>query len=185
MCAGHVAGAEQNTETDMNINQQFDALFERYNQQANEILSSHAKTATTPENDPIKLEWAKQEGYQPEYDPNANQVVWTQQPQPAYNVSSLMKFRGSMSPETMADNYPMFSLKTEHLDSMLQEIYQNVLDGKITQQRGEELVYQMMSDTYKEAKKRGKPKGAGVKSSSINQTASHAAKGKKLIEETK
>lgn len=169
----------------MNINQQFDALFEQYNQRASEILSSSTKTATTPENDPVKFEWANQEGFKPEYDPNANQVVWTKQPEPAYNVPSLLKFRGSMSPETMADNYPMFGLKSEHLDPMIQEISQNALDGKITQQRGEELVYQLMSDMYKEAKKRGKPKGAGVKSSSIQQTAELAAKGKKLIQETK
>ncbi|MBF4180589.1 hypothetical protein [Lelliottia nimipressuralis] len=166
----------------MNINQQFDQLFAQYNQRASEILSSSSTAGTTAENDPIKFEWARQEGYQPEFDPNANQMIWTKPPEPHYNVPDLMKFRGSMSPETMAKTYPMFGLKTEHLDDSLKDIYQNVLDGKITQQYGEELVYQFMTDAYKEAKKLGKPKGAGAKSSSYQQTAENAMKGNKIVE---
>lgn len=166
----------------MNINKQFDQLFEQYNARASEILSSHNTTGTTAENDPIKHRWAKQEGWQEEYDPNANEVVWTKKPGANYGVPDLMKFRGSMSPETMAESYPMFGLKTDRIDGLLQEIYQDVLDGKITQQRGEELVFQLMSDTYKEAKKLGKAKGAGAKSSSVQQTASKAMKGKSIVE---
>ncbi|EIP3951812.1 hypothetical protein LSB85_003679 [Salmonella enterica] len=169
----------------MNINQQFDKLFEQYNAMANEILGTYNATGTTAENDPIKYNWAKQEGYQQEYDPNANEVVWTQKPEANYNVPDLMKFRGSMSPETMAENYPMFGLKTDLIDGLLKEICQEVLSGKITQQRGEELIHQLMSDTYKEAKKLGKPKGAGVKSSSYQQTMSKAMKGQNLVETSK
>ncbi|MBZ7392385.1 hypothetical protein FMJ22_13370 [Klebsiella michiganensis] len=164
----------------MNINQQFNELFAQYDQRANEILSA-GKGGTTAENDPIKYEWAKQEDFEPEYDPNSNEVVWSKKPKPHYDVPDLMKFRGSMSPETMAENYPMFQVKTEKLDGLLQNIYQQVLDGKITQQRGEELVFQLMNSTYKEAKKQGKPKGAGVKSSSYQQTISKAMKGQAVV----
>ncbi|WP_260863379.1 hypothetical protein [Citrobacter sp. Marseille-Q6884] len=169
----------------MNINQQFDQLFEQYNARASEILASHNTSGTTAENDPIKYQWAKQEGYQQEYDPNSNEIMWTKAPEANYSVPDLMKFRGSMSPETMAENYPMFGLKTDRIDGLLQEIYQEVLDGKITQQRGEELIYQLMSDTYKDAKKQGRPKGAGVRSSSVQQTASKAMKGQKIVESDK
>ncbi|HGW6103722.1 TPA: hypothetical protein ACNIQM_001850 [Citrobacter werkmanii] len=169
----------------MNINQQFDQLFERYNAMANEIMASHDTTGTTAENDPVKFQWAKQEGYQQEYDPNANEVVWTKKPLANYDVPDLMKFRGSMSPETMAESYPMFGLKTEKIDGLLQKIYQAVLSGEITQQRGEELIFQLMSDTYKEAKKLGKAKGAGVRSSSVQQTASKAMKGQNIVESDK
>lgn len=169
----------------MNINQQFDQLFEQYNARASEILASHNTTGTTAENDPVKYQWAKQEGWQQEYDPNANEVMWTKTPEANYNVPDLMKFRGSMSPETMAENYPMFGLKTDRIDGLLQEICQEVLEGKITQQRGEELIHQLMSDTYKEAKALGKPKGAGVGSSSYQQTMSKAMKGQNLVETDK
>lgn len=169
----------------MNINKQFDQLFEQYNERASEILASHSTSGTTAENDPIKHQWAKQEGWQQEYDPNANEVMWTKKPEANYNVPDLMKFRGSMSPETMAENYPMFGLKTDKIDGLLQKIYQSVLGGEITQQRGEELIFQLMSDTYKEAKKLGKAKGAGVKSSSVQQTASKAMKGQNIVESDK
>ncbi|XUA17745.1 hypothetical protein ACQVA2_13785 [Citrobacter sp. OP27] len=166
----------------MNINKQFDALFSHYDKMAGELLSTNDNAGTTAESDPLKFQWAKQEGFDPKYDPNSNQVVWTRQPQGNYNVPDLLKLRGSMSPETMAETYPMFGLKGTHVDELLQEIYQNVLDGKITHQRGEELCYQLALDTYDEAKKQGKAKGAAAKSSSVEQTAANAAKGKKIVE---
>lgn len=164
----------------MNINKQFDQLFQQYEARAAEILSS-AKSGTTAENDPIKYQWAKQEGYEEQYDPNLNEIVWTKQPKPHYDVPQLMKVRGSMSPETFAETFPEYQIKTSRLDSLLQDIYQQVIDGKITQQRGEELAYQLMSDTWEEAKKQGKPQGAGAKSSSEQQTASRVMQGQKLV----
>lgn len=169
----------------MNINQQFDAMFDRYEKAASELLATKDSTGTTAENNPLKYQWAKQEGFDPKYDPNSNEVVWTPPQQPQYNVPDLLKFRGSMSPETMAETYPMFGLKTEHLDPLLQEIAQNVLDGKITHQRGEELIFQLMMDNYPEAKKRGKASGAGAKSANIQQTIEKATKGQKIVEADK
>lgn len=166
----------------MNINKQFDAMFDRYDKLAGELLATKDNSGTTAENDPLKFQWAKQEGFDPKFDPNANDIVWTHRPQGNYNVPDLLKLRGSMSPETMAETYPMFSAKTSAVDKALAEIYQNVLDGKITHQRGEELAYQLAVDTYDEAKKQGKPKGAGAKSSSIQQTADKASKGQKIVE---
>ncbi|EBU7764577.1 hypothetical protein DK750_06915 [Salmonella enterica subsp. enterica serovar Rovaniemi] len=169
----------------MNLNKQFDELFATYNARANEIISTASQSATTAENDPFKYAWAKQEGFEEAYDPNANEVVWSKRPEPAYNVPELMKVRGSVSPETFAETFPEYQVKTQKLDGLLQDIYQQVLDGKITQQRGEELAYQLMSDTWKEAKKQGKPSGAGAKSSSEQQTASKVMKGQKILGESK
>lgn len=168
----------------MNINKQFDEMFALYSQRASVLMSqigSAGQPATTAENDPLKLNWAKQEGYQPEYDPNANQVDWTKKPQPAYNVPEIMKFRGSVSAETFAETFPEYQIKKAHLDELLQEIYQATLNGEHSQQRGEELAYQLMSDTYDEAIKQGKPTGAGAKSSSEQQTASKVMKGQKIV----
>lgn len=169
----------------MNLNKQFDELFATYSARANEILSTANQSATTAENDPLKYAWAKQEGFEEEYDPNANEVVWSKRPDPNYNVNNLMKVRGSVSPETFAETFPEYQVKTQKLDGLLQDIYQQVLDGKITQQRGEELAYQLMSDTWKEAKKQGKPSGAGAGSSSEKQTISRVMRGQRLVGDKK
>lgn len=168
----------------MNINKQFDEMFRRYGDIADAMLTQYTPQSVQAD-EPAKISWAKQEGFQPEYDPNADQVDWVKKPQPAYNVPDIMKVRGSMSPETFAESFPEYQVKTQHLDELLQRIYQSVLDGNITQQRGEELAYQLMADTYDEALKQGKPQGAGVKSSSEQQTASKVMKGQKIVEATK
>lgn len=167
----------------MNIHQQFAEMVGSYDKLAAQLMP--AAQPVTPEADPAKYQWAKQEGYEPHFDPNSNQVTWIQKPKPSYDVPELLKFRGSMSPETMAENYPMFGLKADRLDPLLTEIYKKVLDGEISQQRGEELCFQLMKNTFKEAKKLGKPKGAGVKSSSIEQTISKAMKGHSIVDTKK
>ncbi|WP_333498547.1 hypothetical protein [Kluyvera sp. CHPC 1.2972] len=164
----------------MNINKQFDAMFKQVEEVASAMLANYQPQSVQAD-EPAKVRWAMQEGFTPEYDPNADQVDWVKKPEPAYNVPDIMKVRGSMSPETFAESFPEYQVKTQHLNELLQDIYQNVLDGKITQQRGEELAYQLMADTYDEALKQGKPQGAGVKSSSEQQTASKVMKGQRLV----
>lgn len=163
----------------MNINKQFDLMFKKYNEVAESMLAQYAPPAQL--DDPIKLNWAKGEGFAPVYDPNADQVNWIKKPEPAYNVPDFMKVRGSVSPETFAETFPEYQMKQQHIDDFLKDIYQSVLDGKITQQRGEELALQLAKDTYKEVIKAGKPTGAGAKSSSEQQTASKVMKGQRIL----
>lgn len=164
----------------MNINKQFDAMFKQVEEVASAMLANYNQQSQQAQG-LAEINWALQEGFTPEYDPNEKQVDWVKKPEPAYNVPDIMKVRGSMSPETFAESFPEYQVKTQHLNELLQDIYQNVLDGKITQQRGEELAYQLMADTYDEALKQGKPQGAGVKSSSEQQTASKVMKGQRLV----
>ena len=161
----------------MNYEKEIKGLKAGYEQLAASIMSTGEQS---PEKDPVKLEWAKQEGYQPQYDPNAGAVIWSQKPKPAYQQNHLMNLEGSMSPERLAEAFPAFGWKQKHADGVLQEIIQKALDGGITTQRAKELVYQLALNAEKEAWGEGKPKGAGKSAANFDQTMSKASKNNKV-----
>lgn len=161
----------------MNYEKTVQGLQTGYEQLAASIMN---QGSSKPEMDPVKLEWAKQEGYRPEYDPNADAVTWAQKPKPAYQQNHLLNLEGSMSPERLAESFPAFTWKKQHADGVLQEIIQSALDGKISTQRAKELVYQMALNSFKEAWGEGKPKGAGKGSANFEQTMEKASKNNKV-----
>lgn len=161
------------------VTQEFNTMLANYEKLAAHILGSDGKE-DKPVDDPLKIEWATQEGYRPHYNPNSDEVSWIRQPQPVYQVPMTLKMQGSMSPEALAEVYPMFAVKQQEVDPVLAQIFEAALKGDITQQRARELTYQLLSDTYKTAGADQKPTGAAAKSSSYNQTISNAAKGQRV-----
>ena len=155
----------------MKLEQKYAAMLEGYQQLASQIIPSPQQAVAS---DPVKLEWAKQEGYRPKYDPNTDAVTWAQQPQPAYQQSHLMNLSASMSPERLQESYPAFAFKAQHIDPLLQEIIKKALDGDITTQRAKELVYQLAQDTYKQAWSQGKPKGSAKNAADFDEAISRA-----------
>ncbi|CAI1768920.1 Uncharacterised protein [Serratia quinivorans] len=162
----------------MNIKKQYKDMVDSYEQMAAKLMP--ASQDAGPETSPDKMKWAEQEGFRPMYNPNSDSVTWVKKPEPSYNVPDLLKMRASMSPETLTEVYPMFGMKAKQMNPVLLEIYQAALSGDISQQRAEELVLQMMSETYKDASKGQKVSGAGAKASSFDQTVSNASKGQKI-----
>ncbi|ASG63943.1 hypothetical protein CEW81_18315 [Kluyvera genomosp. 3] len=155
----------------MKLEQKYSEMLAGYQKLASEIIPSPAANVAS---DPAKLEWAAQEGYQPEYDPNTDEVTWAQQPKPAYQQPQLMNLQGSMSPERLQESYPAFGFKAQHIDPLLQEIIQKALDGEITTQRAKELTYQLAQNTFKEAWAQGKPTGAAKGAADFEQAISRS-----------
>lgn len=152
----------------MKLEQKYQAMLAGYEQLASAInpQPSH-DVARSPE----KLQWAAQEGFKPQYDPNTDQVSWVQEPKPPYQQNHLMNLEGSMSPERLQESYPAFGFKAKHIDPVLQEIIQKALDGDITTQRAKELTYQLALNTFREAWAEGKPKGSAVTAANAEQAA--------------
>lgn len=150
----------------MKLEQRIQAMVAGYEQLASSIMPQPSSEVTKS---PQKLEWAKQEGYQPEYDPNSDNVTWTQKPKPAYQQNHLMNLQGSMSPERLQESFPAFGWKAQHADPVLQEIIQKALNGDITTQRAKELVYQMALSSFKEAWAEGKPDGSAKNAANFEQ----------------
>ncbi|MBK0633373.1 hypothetical protein GZZ44_10480 [Klebsiella aerogenes] len=123
---------------------------------------------------PERMAWARQEGLQPVYNPNADEVTWVPTPKPAYTMPNTQRLQGSMSPERLAEVYPAFATKAKEIDPLLQEIYQAALDGKVTQQRAQELVMQLALDTYKQAWQ-GKAEGASKTAANFSQSLDGAS----------
>jgi hypothetical protein len=163
----------------MNVKQEYQAIVANYEKMASQLLPE-AKPSTVTD-DPIKLEWAKQEGFVPRYDPNSDSVTWHQTPKALYQAPELLKLQGSMSPEAASEVYPMFEIKKQQIDGLLEEIYQETLNGNITQQRAQELVIQLMKETFDGFTKAEKAaSGAAGKSASLSDTISNLSKAKKI-----
>lgn len=161
----------------MKLETRFNAMLAGYEQLASSIMPAPSQDVAK---DPKKLEWAYQEGYRPNYDPNSDAVTWAQKPKPAYQQSPEKNLQASMSPERLQESYPAFAWKAQHADPVLKEIIEKALSGDITTQRAKELVYQMALNSHAEAWKQGKPKGAGTGSVDFEQTMAKASKTNKV-----
>lgn len=157
----------------MKLEQKYSEMLSGYQNLVSQIMPQPSVSVV---DDPAKLEWAKQEGFRPEYDPNTDQVSWVQQPKPAYQQPHIMNLEASMSPERLQESYPAFAWKAQHLDPLLQEIIQKALGGEITTQRAKELAYQLAINTFDEAWKEGKPKGSGKGAVNFEQAVAKATK---------
>ncbi|MBF4178903.1 hypothetical protein [Lelliottia nimipressuralis] len=155
----------------------YTAMLAGYDQLAASIMPQPSREVAK---DPEKLEWAAQEGYRPNYDPNTDSVSWVQEPKPPYQQNHLMNLEGSMSPERLAESFPAFGWMQQHAAPVLQEIIQKALDGKITTQRAKELTYQMALNAEKEAWAEGKPTGSGKNAANFDQAMSKATKKNKV-----
>ncbi|MBV8042375.1 hypothetical protein [Pluralibacter sp.] len=136
---------------------QFAQMFAQYDQLASQIR------ATKPEevmNDPVKLQWAQQEGYKPTFNPNSNSVSWVPVAKPVYQQSQLHNLQGSMSPERLVESYPAFAWKAKNADPYITEVIRQAASGEITAQRAKEILYQFALETFKEARKEGKATGS-------------------------
>lgn len=143
-------------------------------------LSARLNPSTDAQSDeqplsPAKMEWAKQEGFNPLYNPNQDEVSWVPEQKPSYSMPNNLRLQGSMSPERLAEVYPAFQTKKTEIDPVLSEICQAALDGKITQQRAQELVMQLALDTFADAWQ-GTPEGASTKAANFEQSISKASK---------
>lgn len=151
-----------------------------YDALASKILGEPSEKTVVE--DPVKRQWALQEGFRPEYNPNADKVTWvpSMQSTPAPNM---LRLKASMSPESLAEVYPMFEQKQRQIDGVLTQIYQAAIDGDITHQRAQELAMQLALDTFKEVSDGQKIKGAAAKSSSLEQTFDKASKTNRIAGE--
>ncbi|EPR3242574.1 hypothetical protein ACU41F_003137 [Klebsiella aerogenes] len=108
-------------------------------------------------NAPEEVKWAiaQEEGFVPHYNPNRDSVVWMpKQETPMEQIPNVMKAGGSMSPEQIANIYPIFQWKnTSGFNDVLAGIIKDLHAGNITTQRAEELVMQLTKESYKEARK--------------------------------
>lgn len=161
----------------MNPYKVFAEMHTRYNDMAANIMGKPEEK--TPLEDPVKRQWAMQEGFSPKYDPNSDKVTWIPQRQP-HQAPNLARLRGSMSPEALAEVFPMFGHKQKQIDGTLQQIYQAAIDGQITHQRAQELVMQLALDTFKDVSKGQKVKGAAARASSLNQALAAASKNNRV-----
>lgn len=161
----------------MSSHKQFDDMRSRYDDMAANILGK--KEDKTPLEDPVKRQWAMQEGFRPAYNPNSDKITWLPQRQP-HQAPNIARLRGSMSPEALAEVYPMFGHKQKQIDGALTQIYQAAIDGQITHQRAQEMVMQLALDTFKDVSKGQKVKGAAAKSSSLDQALANASKNNRV-----
>ena len=155
------------------LKQQFEGMFSQYDALVSRIKPGAAGTEVT--NDPVKREWAAQEGYRPGYNPNGDAVTWTQTPKPAYQQSHLKNFSASMSPERLIESYPAFRFKAEKLDPFVQEVINKAMSGEITTQRAKEILYQMALDTFEEAWEGGSITGAAKAAGSAAEALESAS----------
>lgn len=161
----------------MNPYKHFDDMRTRYDTMAASIMGKSEDKA--PLEDPVKRQWAMQEGFRPTYDPNSDKITWIPQRQP-HQAPNLARLRGSMSPEALAEVYPMFAHKQKQIDGTLQQIYQAAIDGQITHQRAQELVMQLALDTFKDVSKGQKVKGAAAKAAGLGQSFDKASKANRI-----
>lgn len=158
----------------MRAENRYQQMRDGYDQLATRLLPQNNEDNDAPLS-PAKREWAKQEGFSPYYNPNQDDTTWIPKPKPAYTMPNNQRLQGSMSPERLAEVYPAFATKTKEIDPLLTEIYQAALDGKVTQQRAQELVMQLAIDTYKQAWQ-GKAQGASKDSANFEQSLDSASK---------
>jgi hypothetical protein len=138
---------------------------------------------TAPETDPVKIAWARQEGFKPHYDPNADDVRWMREPKPAYQQPNTNRMLGSMSPERLQEVFPAFKVKADQIDPVLTEIAEAAIGGKITQQRAMELAYQLAIDTFGDAWKEKGGGGASKTASDFSQSLESASKSNRVAGE--
>jgi len=156
---------------------QFAQMFAQYDQLASQIR------ATKPEdvmNDPVKLEWAQQEGYKPTFNPNSNTVSWVPTPKPVYQQPQHMNFESSMSPERLVESFPAFAYKAQHLDGYVTEVINQAMNGDITAQRAKEMLYQFALESFKEAWAEGSPTGAAKTATTFAEAMESASTDKKV-----
>ncbi|MCP2003502.1 UNVERIFIED_ORG: hypothetical protein J2Y78_002042 [Buttiauxella agrestis ATCC 33320] len=161
----------------MKMQERFNNITARYDQMV-------ARISPQPSTDvllsPAKREWAMQEGFRPEYNPNTDDVTWVKSPEPAYQQSHIKNIQGSMSPERLTESFPAFAYKAANLDETLQEIIRQAVSGEITTQRAKELAYQFALDTFDEAWKEGAPTGAAKAAASFEQAIEKTTKTAKV-----
>lgn len=160
--------------------QEFNNMLANYEKLAANILGNDK--GVKPEDEPLKYEWAKQEGYDPHYDPNSDSVSWVPKPKAAYDVDNNLRLQGSMSPERVGEVYPAFGQKVQEIDPVLEKIYASALSGEITHQRAQELVLQLAATTYRDAWK-DKGKGASKTAANFEQSIESMSNTKKLAGE--
>jgi hypothetical protein len=158
----------------MKLETRFQQMRDGYDKLSARLLPD-SDSGDGPDISPEKMQWARQEGFNPHYNPNSDDVIWTPTPKPAYTMPNNQRLQGSMSPERMAEVYPAFATKKDQIDPVLSEICQAALDGKITQQRAQELVMQLALDTYKDAWQ-GKATGASKNAANFDQSLEGASK---------
>lgn len=159
------------------MREQFGAMFAQYDDLAGRIKAAPSAEAI---NDPVKREWAAQEGYRPGYNPNADGVTWHQKPTPAYEQPHYMNFEGSMSPERLVESYPAFKYKAEHLDPYIQETIDKAMSGEISTQRAKEILYQFALESFEEAWQGGKITGAAKTATTFAEAVEKASKSNKV-----
>ncbi|WP_310606717.1 hypothetical protein [Buttiauxella brennerae] len=152
---------------------QFNDMLKNYESMAAKIVGD--KAAEKAIEDPVKNQWAMQEGFRPVYNPNADKVTWVPQAQP-HQAPNMARLQGSMSPEALSEVYPMFAHKKEQIDGVLTQIFQAAIDGGVTHQRAQELAMQLALDTYAEVSKGQKAKGAAAKAANFDQALDNASK---------
>lgn len=158
----------------MRLETRFQQMRDDYDKLTARLMPGNSDNGDDAPLSPEKREWARQEGLTPVYNPNQDNVTWTPKPKPAYTMPNNQRLQGSMSPERLAEVYPAFATKKSEIDPVLSEICQAALDGKITQQRAQELVLQLALDTYKQAWQ-GKAEGASKTAANFGQALESAS----------
>lgn len=130
-------------------------MFSEFNALKDSILGGGSASTKTNIEENAKLKWATAEGFVPHYNPNMDEISWVQRPKTALEkLPNYMQVEGSMSPEELANRYPIFQWKAnEGLNVAIQKVIQDCLDGVVSVQHAEELLEQMAIDSYPKAKK--------------------------------
>lgn len=164
-------------ESILRLREQFGEMFSQYDKLAGRIKPTESVEVI---DNPIKREWAAQEGYRPGYNPNSNSVTWTKTPEPAYQQARTKNMQGSMSPERLVESFPAFAYKAANLDGHIQEVITQAMSGQITTQRAKEMMYQFALETFDEAWSEGKPEGAAKTAASFDEAMNNASKSNKV-----
>lgn len=157
----------------MTLRTQLQGMFSQYDALVGRIKSTGAQQVI---DDPVKREWAEQEGFRPGYNPNADAVTWAPKPTPAYQQGHIRNFTASMSPERLIESYPAFQFKAEKLDPFVMEVINKTMSGEISTQRAKEILYQMALDTFEEAWQGGSITGASKDAGSAAEALEKASK---------
>lgn len=161
----------------LRMREQFGAMFAQYDQLAGRIKAAPVADVI---DDPVKREWASQEGYRPGYNPNSDSVTWNQKPEPAYLQPHYQNFEGSMSPERLVESFPAFAYKAKHLDPYIQETIDKAMSGEISTQRAKEILYQFALESFEEAWQGGRPTGAAKTATTFAEAVEKASKDNKV-----
>lgn len=159
------------------LRQQYEEMRASYEHAKNEILGVQKSQIDDPD---IKLDWANQEGYKPQYDPNANEVSWIKEPEPAYNTPDIMVLQGSMSPERLAEVFPEYAYSKQHLQPKIEAIIKATQGQEITMQRAIELALEISRANKDDAYASGKVSGSAAKSTSFAQTIKRTTKNQRV-----